>query len=227
MKLYICGDSFCTEDPEYGDSWVTILGQNNPGLQIINLASCGASNYLIYLQVKQALQDNCNYLIYNATSSIRQEFSVDVDNCISDDAKRYYNTNNPHNTSMICGSWLGIDRHYKKIITSDQAKEIYSFYEKYVDLPNLIEKNFIFIVYTLELLAKSQVQWAWSQGGFEHKNFSSVEYPEFDQYRSKECSVNLWNHYIQDQLRPWYHVTDIQVHQNVCKSYEEILNLSL
>lgn len=228
MKLYICGDSFCVSDPEFGDNWVTLLTKKYPNLTIVNLASCGASNYLIYLQVKQALEENCNFLIYNATSSIRQEFSLRADNCVSDNAKRYWNSNNQNkNTSMICGSWLGIDRHYKELIEVKQTNEIHTFFKNYVDLPNLIEKNFIFIAHTLSLLNSSGINWAWSQGGFEHKNFSDNQYPEFNQYRSKECSTNLWDHYVQDQVRPWFHVTDFAVHQNVCKSYSDILQLTL
>jgi len=205
-----------------------MLGKNNPELDIINLASCGASNYLIYLQVKQALASNCDFIIYNATSSIRQEFSIKQDSFTKDDVSRYHNMNNSNtNTPMICGSWLGIDRHYKDLINSKQANEILTFYKKYVDLPSLIEKNFIFIAHTLDLLDRSQINWAWSQGGFEHKNFSDNQYPQFDQYRKKECPENLWDHYVRDQIRPWYHVTDRTVHQNVCKSYENILNLRL
>lgn len=228
MKLYICGDSFCTEDREFGNNWVTMLINNNPNLDIVNLASCGASNYLIYLQVKQALAENCDFLIYNATSSIRQEFSIKEDNVANDSVKRYWSTNNATNdASMICGSWLTIERHYKEILQTEQADEILTFYKKYVDLPSLIEKNFIFIAHTLDLLDRSQIKWAWSQGGFEHKNFSNNQYPEFDQYREKECPKNLWDYYVRDQIRPWYHVTDQTVHQNVCKNYENILNLHL
>jgi hypothetical protein len=228
MKLYICGDSFCVNDTDFGDNWVNLLTNQYPNLAVVNLASCGASNYLIYLQVKQALEDKCNFLIYNATSSVRQEFSVNSDNYNNDSIKRYWNVNNQSkDASMICGSWLGIDRHYKEIINSDETNEIHNFFKKYVDLPSLIEKNFIFVLHTLTLLESSDVKWAWSQGGFEHKNFSFKQYPEFNQYRSKECSINLWDYYVRDQIRPWFHVTDPEIHQNACKSYADILKLDI
>jgi len=74
--LYICGDSFCSSDPEYGKNWSDLIAERCLNLEVVNLSSPGASNYLIYLQVKQALEKNCDYLIYHATSSIRQEFLI-------------------------------------------------------------------------------------------------------------------------------------------------------
>lgn len=227
MKLYICGDSFCVEDPEYGDSWVSLLKKKLPGVQITNLSIAGASNYLIYLQVKQALEDNCDYLIYHATSSIRQELRIRVDDENYDSVNRYWNINNPNKkASMICGSWLGINRHYSEVLDQKQTDYIHSFFNNFVDLPSLIEKNYIFILHTLDLLSRSSVTWAWSPGGFDHSSFSSSGKKwNFDQYQSTICPVNLWDYYQSDKIRPWFHVTDRAIHRKVCNQYIEMLKL--
>jgi hypothetical protein len=226
MKLYICGDSFCTNDPEYDYSWVDLLAQKLPKLEVVNLSSSGASNYLVYLQVKTALENHCDYLIYHATSSIRQEFRLGDDGRQYDDVTRYWNTNNPNkNAPMICGSWLEVDRHYQGLVDTKQVNLINQFFKHFVDLPNLIEKNYIFVVHTLEMIKSSAVAWAWSQGGFEHPRFGIDRKWNFDPYLDKMCPINLWDHYDPKKIRPWFHVTDPTVHQRVCDHYIKMLQL--
>ena len=137
-SLYICGDSFCVDDVSYGDNWVNLLEKKHNNLEIKNLSSSGASNYLIYLQVKHALSKNCDYLIYNATSSIRQEFLVGLDDSKIDDVYRYWNDNNPNKAApLICASWLGVDKHYKSIINKSQIKDIDTFFKQFVIFKNI------------------------------------------------------------------------------------------
>lgn len=226
-RMYICGDSFCVDDPEYGKTWVNLLQESTSDLKVINLASSGASNYLIYLQVKKALAENCDYLIYNATSSIRQEFSIKHDSR-QDCVERYWNlnNNNRNTASMICSSWETVDRHNSHLIQKSQVKKINDFFKEFVDLPNLIEKNFVFIDYTLNLLSSSNTAWAWTRGGFEHPSFGSTRPWNFDRYQTRECNINLWDYYVRGVVRPWFHVTDPEIHQKVCNHYQSLLNLS-
>ena len=226
MKLYICGDSFCVEDPEYGNSWVTLLQKSLPNIDVKNLSSAGASNYLIYLQVKQALEESPDFIIYHATSSIRQEFRLGNDESQYDSASRYWNLNNSNKQApLICGSWLSIDRLYNELITPQQTKDINLFFKSFVDLPNLIEKNYIFILYILSLLSKSGVHWAWSPGGFEHGSFGNIKNWDFDLYRSQMCPMNLWDYYDPTKIRPRFHVSNPDIHQRVCNHYIDMLKL--
>lgn len=228
MKLYICGDSFCVEDPEYGPNWVGYIRDQLPHIDVVNLASCGASNYLIYLQAKRAIEKNCDFLICNFTSSIRQEIKVRDDLHNSDSVARYYNSVlNNQDTSMICGSWIGIDRHYPGQVDKQTVTLIENFFKQCVDFPNLIEKNYLYIKSTLGMLASSPSRpWAWSRGGFEHASFSnSSAHWEFDQFNHSQISMNLWDYYDPKPLRPYYHVTNSTVHQNVCNQYIKMLQL--
>ena len=224
--LYICGDSFCSSDPEYGDNWVDILAAH-PDINIINLASPGASNYLIYLQVKYALSQDCDYLIYNATSSIRQEFALRSDISISDDISRYWSVTLPSDDkSMICTSWVTVDKLTTDIFTIEQINKIQEFFKEFVDIPNLIEKNYIFILYTLQLLDSTVgLTWAWNQGGFEHKSFNPAGNWDFSKYTTHECSINLWDDYNPALLRPYYHITDTKLIKSVYTQYTKMLNL--
>ena len=228
MKLYICGDSFCVEDPEYGQNWVGYIRDQLPHIDVVNLSSCGASNYLIYLQAKHAIESQCDFLICNFTSSVRQEIKVRNDLHSIDSVARYYNSVlDNQKTSMICGSWIGIDRHYPGQLDQDKVAVIENFFKQCVDFPNLIEKNYLYIKSTLNMIADSTSKpWAWSQGGFEHASFANASvHWEFDQYATTKISANLWDYYDPKLLRPYYHVTNSNVHQNVCNQYIKMLQL--
>lgn len=223
-RLIICGDSFCSSDPEYGESWVDVFSSRFPNLEIINLSLIGASNYLIYLQVKHALNIGCDYLIYHATSSIRQEFSVGTDASITDHYTRYNDITNPaQDKSMMCVGWNTPNVFWK----FDERKTtlLKDFFTEFVDLPNLIEKNYIFITHTLNLLDSSPVTWKWSRGGFEHPSFSSSSQWDFSKFVENESSYNLWDFYTPNMFRPYYHVANRDVIHKVCDDYSLMLKL--
>lgn len=226
-KLYICGDSFCTKDPEYGSSWVDVMENTNLELEIKNFSSIGASNYLIYLQVKQALEDNADYIIFHATSSIRNEFLIEVDGSEKDSIDRYWRQDRPSG-SMRCNSFYNVQKNLDKVFDKQERKIIEDFFLRFFDLASQIEKNYIFIRHILDLIDsdKHLVGWAWSQGGFEHPKFSTNHASwDFTRYRNKECKINLWNHYVPNVYRPHYHVNDSEVIQKVCKEYSILLKL--
>lgn len=226
-KLYICGDSFCARDPEYGPGWVDIIESMHPELEIKNFSSIGASNYLIYLQVKQALEDRADYVIFHATSSIRHEFLVKDDKAQKDSVDRYWRQDRPHG-SMRCNSFYNVQKNLDQVFNSDQRTIVQDFFSCFFDFPSQIEKNYIFISYILNLIATNQYlsNWAWSQGGFEHPSFASgVSLWDFETYRDRECQINLWDHYQPNVYRPHYHVTDASILQKVCEQYSILLSL--
>ena len=53
--IYICGDSFCVSDLEYGPCWTDLLAEK---FSICNLAQIAATNLLIAQQVDRAIADN-------------------------------------------------------------------------------------------------------------------------------------------------------------------------
>jgi hypothetical protein len=226
--VYICGDSFCIEDPAYGDNWVGLLKKKLPNTNVINLSVPGASNYLIYLQIKEALRCNCDYIIYHATSSIRQEFLIVNDGAKIDSIQRYWHPFQQTTQSMVSTSWLNPDGQTKDAFTNDQIVLIKTFFTELVDLPAMIEKNYIFINHTLAMLSQSQSlkNWIWSRGGFEHKSFNPNVNWDFSNYSQRECLINLWDKYDRHRIRPYYHVTDPSIHENACNQYIKMLQLT-
>ena len=242
-KLYICGDSFCTSDPEYGLSWVDLIKERHLDIQVVNLATPGASNYLIYKQVEYALSQPCDYLIYHATSSIRQEFSLAASDISSDNINRYWSPYDQKNKTMVCRPWsapwgnASVPRgDAEELFSNDDLKVIKEFFTKFVDFSVLIEKNYIFIKATLDLIVSSKKlkNWIWSPGGFQHKNFNNFDNNDFkldfSDYKNYQSKINLWYEYDAEQCRatrrPYHHITDIHIIQNLCNYYADVLQLN-
>lgn len=234
-KLYICGDSFCTSDPEYGPNWVDLLKDRCPNIEIVNLATPGASNYLVYKQVEHALSQDCDYLIYHATSSVRQEFALSNAKISKDSIDRYWSPHNKQNKNMVSNSWLAPWCNAEELFSNDDSRVIKEFFTRFVDFSVLIEKNYVFICHTLNLIAanKKLKKWVWSQGGFQHKNFNNFNNDEFEfdfsNYKDHESKINLWDHYDAEKWRitrrPYYHITERHILENLCDYYADVLHL--
>jgi hypothetical protein len=223
--LYICGDSFCSIDPNYPGSWVEKIQLDYPNLKVISLAIPGASNFQIYLQVKEALAQNCDYLIYYATSSIRHEFLVNPFADVEEGYNNYWNRSFPEEIrQMVCTSWLTPENSL--ILDHQQVKLIKSFFKNFINLESEIEKNYLFITSTLDLINSSGVKnWIWSRGGFEHKNFKNSKNWNFG-FAKQEINYNLWDYYNASITRPFYHISDLSIIETACKQYSTMLNLS-
>lgn len=223
--LYVCGDSFCSLDPDYPGGWVVELQKRHPSLEITSLASPGASNFLIYLQVKQALAVQCDYLIYHATSSVRHEFVANPSANKNPGHENFWNRSYPDQPKhLLCTSWLTPE--HSLFLDDEQAKSIRNFYKKYIDPDTEIEKNYLFIRSTLDLIASSSVKnWIWSRGGFEHKNFISSKPWQFD-HTAYETTLNLWDYYDRSLTRPFYHISDMSIINTACELYSNMLQLN-
>jgi len=226
-NLFICGDSFCSEDPEYGPSWVALLKEALPDVNVITLASTGASNYLIFLQVQHALNNQCDFLIYHATSSIRNEFLIDNDDCKKDHFSRYWAPHDTKNKSVVSNSWADPTRCTGTLLTKS-GHLIKQFFTEHVDFTSMVGKNYIFIDYTLNLIASQlpRTKWVWSRGGFEHYKFQGVQEWDFSKFADRESDINLWDDFDHSLLRPYYHVTDINVHRQARDHYLSMLELT-
>lgn len=226
MNLYICGDSFSCKDLDYPGNWPELLVGKTKS-NVVNLSSPAASNYLIYLQVKYALAQQCDYIIYNATSSVRQEITLKKNLDQHDHVNRYWNLSDPDpNKSMISISWPNPQNTASRLFNEKTIKTHSDYFNQYIDLPSLIEKNYIYIQHTLTLLSNSKVSWAWNRGGFEHKNLGGAGNYNFSSWSSTESKINLWDYYDSTVTRPYYHITDKKILQSVCDQYVNMLNLN-
>jgi hypothetical protein len=195
--IYICGDSFCVSDPEYGPCWTDILAQR---FDVINLAKLAATNLLISMQVDQAIANRADFIIVQGTTVTRSE-------------KNYQGTYFPF-SYQSAGT-------VNTPFSNRQLKILKEYFTEFFDLELAIYQNAITIEHTLQKLVNSDIPFRFDQGGFEHANFhplSNNYFAKFNQWRS---SVNLWDYTVTREYRPYYHIVNAEVHQHVADYYTE------
>ncbi len=195
--IYICGDSFCVSDPEYGPCWVDLLAEK---FSICNLAQIAATNLLIAQQVDRAIADKADFVVVQCTSVTRSE--------------------KLHN-----GKYFPFSYHTASTETTPfsklQLQILRDYYTEFFDLDLAIYQNAITIENTLQKLVDSEIPFCFSQGGFEHANFYPVSTEYFSKFGQWRSGVNLWDYTVTRHYRPYYHITDRQIHQQVADYYVE------
>jgi hypothetical protein len=157
-----------------------------------NLAQVCASNLLISQQVDRAIQEESKFIICLFTSSTRQ-------------LVRYKDTVKPI-------SWHSID-------TTDfdptQKKLLKQYAAEFFDLDTAIYENKCIIEHTLHKLESSNIPYLFDQGGFEHR----VDKKYFQHYNHRRSEKNLWDYTNTRAYRPYYHITDSNVHKQISEYY--------
>jgi hypothetical protein len=190
--IYICGDSFGVSDPTYGAGWMDQIGATT------NLCQVSASNLLIAQQVDRAIAQGAQKIIVLFSSSTRSE--------------------KVENGQAIPFSWHSADRTTTPFSTN-QLRILRAYFTEFHDLALAIYTNQCIIQHTLDCLNKSGADYTWDQGGFEHANMGGRPY--FVEYNSTRSDICLWDHAHTRQYRPYYHITDAQVHQYIANYYRE------
>lgn len=214
-RIFICGDSFATPDPEYGPMWVDILQtQLGSNYCITNTSSVSASNTLVAVQVDQAIRNQADYIIMLATACTRSEALVKPA------------TDQDLMTRFQDGELVSysIFRPYRSVLLKADQDRIYNFHHQYSDLELNIFRDHAILLGTLYRLEQSGIPYQFDQGGFEHPSFGGRRgyFAEFEQQRSQYC---LWDYGNTQDERPYYHVKELQVHQRIADYYaEQILN---
>lgn len=193
-KLYICGDSFAVPDPEYGPCWVDYLEKKLP---IVNLAQVCASNLLISKQVDTAIANKANFIICLATSSTRFVFK--------------------NNQTMFPYSILGVDTF--KQFNPTQKTILKNYLVEFFNLEIAIYENKCIIENTLQKLTDSGIPFMFDQGGFEHVSYGKVGTKYFEKYERYRSKLNLWDYALERNYRPYYHITNTNVHKQIAEYY--------
>lgn len=196
--IYICGDSFAVPDPAYGPCWVDMLADkiNTP---IINLSRVCASNALIAMQVDSIV--NADLVIMLFTASTRFETR--------------------QNGNIIPYSVKSLD--HTTPFSAQQLRILKQYTAEFFDLDLEIFKNKCIIESTMYNLQSKDISFIFDQGGFEHSSYGATKkyFENFDQFRS---NYNLWDYADTRVYRPYYHITDINVHEQIAKYYADIIN---
>lgn len=193
-QIYICGDSFCVPDPEYGPCWVDYLGEKR---SVTNLAQVAATNLMISMQVDQAIAECADFVIVQGTACTRSQ-------------TRYQGKIVPYSYHTASETTTPFDRTKLNVLKH--------YYVEFFDLDLAIYENKCIIENTLQKLVNSGIVFLFDQGGFEHASFGSTgEY--FTQYSEFRSAVNLWDYAHTRDYRPYYHIVDDAVHRSVAEYY--------
>lgn len=193
--IYICGDSFCVSDPEYGACWVDLLAQQRT---VVNLAQVSATNLLISQQVDQAIAESADFVIVQGTSCTRSEIKL--------------------NGKVVPYSFLTSNATNTKF-NDRQLNIIREYYTEFFDLDLAIYHNQCIIQNTLQKLVDSGIPFLFDQGGFEHTKFGAARSDYFAKFNSYRSEINLWDYANTRDYRPYYHIRDAEVHQQVAQYY--------
>lgn len=190
--IYLCGDSFGVPDPEYGKGWMQQIGP------VINLCQVSASNLLIAQQIDQAVAAGAEKIIVLFTSSTRGEKIQDG--------------------VPIPFSWHTASEKTTPF-NPTQLRILREYFAEFFDLELAIYTNQCIIEHALARLESAGVDYVWDQGGFEHVSMGGRKY--FDQYDHSRSELCLWDFARTREYRPYYHITDPEIHTRIASYYKE------
>lgn len=223
--LYICGDSFACADTEYPvKPWVELLQDQISGWSIHNLSRVCASNLHIRLQVDQAITEHADYVIMLATTCTRGQGKVNHKRSNSKNLiDRFYQIGAQesvnHDKDLACYSINSLD--YTCVLNHKQMAIVEDYRNLVFDLELEIFQNKCTIESSLYALEKSQIPYIFDQGGFENPKFGVADDKKyFAEFNHRRSEINLWSEFNQPmQHRPYFHITDSEVHKRVAKYY--------
>lgn len=221
-KIYICGDSFGSTDPEYETlSWTELLSNRlTCSGVVINLSKVCASNLQISLQVDRAIADCANFIVYLATSSTRYDVELH--------SNRYYNqlldrfvdiTDADPRCDLTSYSSCSLDSTTR--FNARQLNLLKNYHSEFNSLDLSIYANELIILATLSKLVESRIPFLFDQGGFEHSSFATSTKEYFKNYQTYKSDINIWDYVVGQPIfhRPYYHIQDPLIHQTISEYY--------
>lgn len=207
--IYICGDSFATPDPEYGAMWAEILQYKlGTDYTIVNHSSVAASNLLVAVQVDHAIKNHADFVIVVATACTRGEVLV-----LPPTEQSLMARFNCH--ELVSYS---VFRPYRSHLNTQDQEAIMDFHRRYTDLELNIFRDHTLLLGTLSRLQQAQIPFLFDQGGFEHPRFGgSREY--FTEFDSVRTELNVWDYGTTVDERPYYHIKEAAIHQQLADYY--------
>lgn len=210
-KIFVCGDSFNVDDPEWPNiHWTAKL---QPKYSITNLSSPGASNLLIHAQIDYAISQSPDLIIVSFTSSLRATIKYQNNLSVKNNILDRFNS---PDSDLICFPYAGAELY--NALSDHQISILKQYTTEFVDLDLLRLENYYIIKDALETLVQSNIKFSYSLGGFDHKTFIDHSEYKFNKFNKFRSPINLWDHCdIKKTIRPWYHVLDNNVHSELAE----------
>ena len=109
-------------------------------------------------------------------------------------------------------------RPYRSALTLADQQTIHDFHRCYTDLELNIFRDHTLLLGTLLRLQQAGIPFLFDQGGFEHPKFGgSREY--FTEFDSVRTELNVWNYGTTVDERPYYHIKEAAIHQQIADYY--------
>jgi hypothetical protein len=222
--LYICGDSFATEDKGYHNivPWFELLKKDlGSEWSVINRSMVCASNLHIRLQIQSAIENQADFVIVLLTSCTRGEgrinYHIKNDRNIID---RFINIgkHDHHDREFGCYSYNSLDETC--VFSPEQIDIMKDFRNEIFDLELSVYNNQFIIESGLNILKNRSISFVFDQGGFEHPKFSGSKKYYFQEFENYKSAFNLWS-LVEHPMghRPYFHIIDQSVHQQVAEYY--------
>ena len=223
-KIYICGDSFGSYDPDYpGLSWHEKLEKKlSPQFKIINFSKVCASNLMISLQVDKAIKEQANFVIVMGTSVLRDEVKLNDTESDLELVDRFVDitsNNNLDTQNLISYTMLNINQDFLS-----NAHNTLALYNKLKDLNLLIYKDQCIIENTLQKLVDSNIPFIFDQGGFENLQYGAIKNSYFEKFKKYQSKKNLWNYCHNRPFRPYYHLIDNNITDEIAQYYCNLIH---
>lgn len=181
-----------------GDSFASSDPESDitPWHELFECTSLGkicVSNLMISKQVDFAIEQGAKFIIVLFTTSCR-----------------YEHESGPYTIQNLTTSGLN----------NLQQDIIKKWTVEFFDLDNEIYKNKCIIEGTLARLQQSGIPFLFDQGGFEHPKWG-VTQKYFTYYDSNRSKYNLWDYGDSKLYRPYFHITDQNIHNEIADYYRE------
>lgn len=225
MTVYICGDSFGCSDSEYGPGWVDKLTKKLQGkTDVVNLSRVCASNTQIGLQVERAIANHAEYIIYLATSSVRDDVLLTTTESVDNLLNRFVDITNPDSTKNLT-SYSVQSLNDTTLFDTAQLNMLKQYHSAFFDIDVAIYKNELIIEGVLSKLHTSGIPFKFDQGGYEHASFSNSKKNYFTAYSEYRSEICVWD-YVTKNLkhRPYYHIEDQLIHEEIAEYYYNLIN---
>ena len=225
MTVYICGDSFGCSDTEYGPGWVDKLAKKLQGeTDVVNLSRVCASNTQIGLQVEHAIANCAEYIIYLATSSVREDVVLNTAESFADLLDRFVDIANPVEGKNLT-SYSVQSLNDTTLFDTSQLNMLKQYHATFFDLDVAIYRNELIIEGVLSKLKTSGIPFKFDQGGFEHASFSNSKKNYFTAYNNHRSEICVWDYVTKDlKHRPYYHIEDQLIHEEIAEYYYKLIN---
>lgn len=224
MTVYICGDSFGCSDSDYGSGWVDKFTKKLHGkIDVVNLSRVCASNTQIGLQVECAIARQASYIIYLATSSVRDDVLLTSGSSDSDLLDRFVDITQPESSKNLTSySIKSLDD--TTLFDNTQLNMLKQYHAMFFDIDIAIYRNELIIEGILSKLKASGISFKFDQGGFEHPAFSNSKKNYFKTYNEYRSEICVWDYVTKNiKHRPYFHIEDQLIHEEIAEYYYKLV----